>query len=459
MEAGERFFFKSPLAERGDPMSGDASESRFQPYTGSTGSMARISKPHLTLRSPTGKSFFHVRLSRRFAKRFLVFAIAFGAVCLLGLAWLAARDHSLRGGIGREFHLADGPWGHIHVRPVLLDPPAEVFDPDFQLGDGNWYFEKAPPSSIAAILRDCGLTERQIATVLPTLRPVSNATELVSARPPAEIVMELDPGVRSRLYQHLARLDANFAQAQPFRMSASHLEEWLGGEDVDAATRGAVRRLLWRNGHTLLFSDYNLVASRISDPADRVKLQRLLSRKVSLRASLEVPRGQDVRELAEYWSAFGRGESDKVVLQALSAYGGGSIDVIELLPVFARKRLNRFPDPSELEESVPACHWSTFNFFNPGDPDPAFHTAAGVEEEIRKNYTRIESDPRFGDVVLLDEPDGSSIHSAVFIADDMVFTKNGPSAATPWVLSTIEEMKAFYPGAKALSVSFHRPKS
>ena len=33
---------------------------------------------------------------------------------------------------------------------------------------------------------------------------------------------------------------------------------------------------------------------------------------------------------------------------------------------------------------------------------------------------------------------------------------NGPSIATPWVLSTIEEMKAFYPGGKALTVSIHR---
>ena len=56
----------------------------------------------------------------------------------------------------------------------------------------------------------------------------------------------------------------------------------------------------------------------------------------------------------------------------------------------------------------------------------------------------------------LDEADRSSIHSAVYIADDIVFTKNGPSAATPWVLSTIAEMKAFYPGWKPLSVSFYR---
>jgi hypothetical protein len=418
--------------------------------------MTRFTKPQFGVRSATGKSFFLVRLSRRFAKRFALLAGALLVICLLAGIWFTARDHSLRGGIGREFRLAEGPWGDIRVRSVLLHPPAEVFDPDFQLGDGNWYFENSSPSAIGSILRDCGLTERQISAVLPTLRPVSNAPELVSARPPPEVVLELDPDTRSKLYNRLARLEANFAQAQPFRMSAAHLEEWLGGADVDPAVVDQVRGLLWRSGGTLLFSDYNLLAARITDPGERVKFQRVLSRKVSLRASLVVPLGISVRGLAEYWSGGGRGDNQRAILQATSSYGGGFVDLIELLPAFARKHLNRFPDPAAFGNSPPACHWSTFNFFKQGEPDESFHTAEGVERELRKNYTRLESAPRFGDVVLLNEPDGSSIHSAVYIADDMVFTKNGPSVATPWVLSTIEEMKAFYPVGKALTVSFHR---
>jgi hypothetical protein len=421
--------------------------------------MTPSTKPHFHLRSSTGRSFVRLRVSRRFARRAVIFALVVAVMLLLAAVWLAARDGALRGEIGREFQLANGPWGDIRVRPVLLHPPGEIFDPDFQLGDGDWYFEKSSASAIGGILRDCGLAERQIAAVLPTLRPVSNAPGLVSVRPPVEIVMELDADTRSRLYGRLASLEANFAQSQPFRMSAAHLGEWLGGSDVDPAILDQVRRLLWRSGGTLLFSDYNAVAAGIRDPAARVKLQRVLSRKVSLRASLGLSRGQPVNALAEYWSAGGRGANPRAILQATSAYGGGTVDVVELLPPFARKRLNRFPDPREFGDALPACHWSTFNFFQTGAPDPAFHTAEGVERELRENFTRIDSAPRFGDVVLLNEPDGSSIHSAVFIADDIVFTKNGPSAATPWVLSTIEEMKAFYPGGKPLSVSFHRHRA
>ena len=370
--------------------------------------------------------------------------------------WFSARDESLRGGIGREFRLERGPWGPIIARNILLKPPAEIFDPEFRLGDGRWYFEKASPTAIAGLLRDCGLTKLQIAAILPTLRPGSDAPGLDSAQPPVAILLELDPEVRSRLYSRLARSEANFAQCQPFRIAASHLEEWLAELNYDPGLRSQVEKLLWRSGDTILFSDYNLVADTLREPGQRVELQRALSGKVSLRAWLDVPAGGDVEGRIGYWSGEWGGENLRPILESAASSGGARIGMIELLPPFARRHLDRFPSPALLAENPPACHWSTFNFFVEGEPDAAFHTVEGVERELRKNYTRVEGAPRYGDVVTLDEADRSSIHSAVYIADDIVFTKNGPSAATPWVLSTIAEMKAFYPGWKPLSVSFYR---
>ena len=53
-------------------------------------------------------------------------------------------------------------------------------------------------------------------------------------------------------------------------------------------------------------------------------------------------------------------------------------------------------------------------------------------------------------------PDGSSIHSAVYIAGDIVFTKNSPSLATPFVFSTVEDMLAFYPSSERISLNYYR---
>ena len=66
--------------------------------------------------------------------------------------------------------------------------------------------------------------------------------------------------------------------------------------------------------------------------------------------------------------------------------------------------------------------------------------------------------PRFGDVVLLTLPDGSSIHSATYIADNIVFTKNGPSLAAPFIFSTVEDMLAFYPNSERIRLTYYRLK-
>jgi hypothetical protein len=219
------------------------------------------------------------RVSRRFAWGFFWAVLGISSVSFLLAVWFSARDESLRGGIGREFRLERGPWGPIIARNILLKPPAEIFDPEFRLGDGRWYFEKASPSAIAGLLRDFGLTKLQIAAILPTLRPASDAPGLDSAQPPAEILLELDPEVRSRLYSRLARSEANFAQCQPFRIAASHLEEWLAELNYDPGLRSQVEKLLWRSGDTILFSDYNLVADTLREPGQRVELQRALTAK------------------------------------------------------------------------------------------------------------------------------------------------------------------------------------
>ena len=416
-------------------------------------------RPHLSLRSPTGKSFLDFRISRRFAKVSALAATTSALALLMGLWWMHARADSLRGGIGRGFELREGPWGHISAKPVLIKPPAETFDPDFKLGNGIWYFEKTSPHALSGILRDCGLTQEQADAALSTLEPVPNAPHLVSIDPPRGLVSSLDPETRSRLYSRLARLDANFAQAQPFRMRADHLEDWLGAKSFDPELAATVRKLLWRSGDTLLFSDYNLVAAGIPDPAARVEFQRNLAQKVSLLATLNVPAGSDVEGLVEYWGAGGSEETVRPILEAAAAAGGAQVGIADLLRPFAREHLNRFPEREQLEKSPPACHWSTFNFFTHGAPDDSFHTAAGVEAELEKNYSKLPeaAQPRFGDIVLLNEPGGTSIHSAVVIAGDIVFTKNGPSAATPWVLSTVSEMRAFYPVGMPLIAAYYRP--
>jgi hypothetical protein len=49
-----------------------------------------------------------------------------------------------------------------------------------------------------------------------------------------------------------------------------------------------------------------------------------------------------------------------------------------------------------------------------------------------------------GDLVFLINKKDEVIHSAVYIADDLVFTKNGINFAQPWILMRIPNLRAVF---------------
>jgi hypothetical protein len=144
------------------------------------------------------------------------------------------------------------------------------------------------------------------------------------------------------------------------------------------------------------------------------------------------------------------------ILSSVARSGGGELDISNLLPIFARQRLYRFPDALPGTDLGPGCHWTAFNFFTQGAPDDTLHVPEGVEKVLSDKFLPATGEPRFGDIVLLTLPDGSSIHSAVYIADGIVYTKNGPSLATPYVFSAMQDMLAFYPSSENIRLTYYR---
>nr|QMS48049.1 hypothetical protein WG33_0248 [uncultured bacterium] len=66
--------------------------------------------------------------------------------------------------------------------------------------------------------------------------------------------------------------------------------------------------------------------------------------------------------------------------------------------------------------------------------------------------------PTFGDVLMLVKPGGDIIHSCVFIADNIVFTKNGANPSAPWILMTLDDVVAFYPSDEPLDIQRYRAR-
>jgi hypothetical protein len=122
-----------------------------------------------------------------------------------------------------------------------------------------------------------------------------------------------------------------------------------------------------------------------------------------------------------------------------------SLDLVHLLPPTARRLLYTFPGQNFGRTGYyPDCHWTSLNFnnFEPLDrlADPTLATAYTLE-----NYTKVTGPFHYGDVIfLMDGNSGNAVHSCVYLADDIVFTKNGRSPTKPWVLMKLEDVIAQY---------------
>jgi hypothetical protein len=170
--------------------------------------------------------------------------------------------------------------------------------------------------------------------------------------------------------------------------------------------------------------------------------------------------------LASYWGKACWTTDTKAMLDSFAHVPGGTwVNLAVLLPPFPASHLYDFPLPENPENGPPIrqdCHWTSFNFFK--DPtDPKFADDKYVVERLRMDYYPVPGDPRYGDLVLFKLPDGNLIHSAVYLADDIVFTKNGDTLIHPWMFATIDDLLDQYsfraPPSQKLIIQYYRNKN
>jgi len=65
----------------------------------------------------------------------------------------------------------------------------------------------------------------------------------------------------------------------------------------------------------------------------------------------------------------------------------------------------------------------------------------------------------FGDLIMLMDERRQLVHLGVYVADDVVLTKNGVEDLQPWVLMKFPEMRALYTQERALDLLGYRRKT
>lgn len=365
------------------------------------------------------------------------------------------------------FRCKPGPWGDLEYYYLNIGLPERIAalwpEPP---RDTVWHFEDHTPDQVRALIRRAGLPAH-LQGFLDDESCFEVSENLVAVRPPPEVILGMPPEMRRILYLHLRKSHLNGYYRDPAYIESGDVREWFSGADLPEWILVEIEKLAYPLGRMLAFSDISFVLRGVANSEERREIAARVhsfSRGMVLR--LRLSPSSNPAEYEAYWTnGFKNKDILPILRSVMSSDGVERLDVAHLLPPGPRSLLNTFPS-SEYRpmEDHPDCHWTSANFFLE-IPSDRFRISANVYKRLEESYEPVAAPYRYGDVlmVLKDHPEGKSgfatpVHSFVFIADDIVYTKNGKGITVPWILSRIDDVIARYDDPSGIRLQGFRLK-
>jgi len=351
-----------------------------------------------------------------------------------------------------------GPWGELEVRPVYLEAPdallAAVAKPNAAT---RWVFEQMTPEGVRDLLLKHGVPAPMVNRLLdPASR--SGADNIVKLYPTVEELVSLTMDTRTSLYRELAKSPANEYQRDPVYVLGGDVEEWLNDSGLSVEQMALFRKLLWRRGEALAFSDIQALLTLSNGPEGALNTFRALTRVRSLIVELKLPLRIERDVFLDYWGTVALESSQLSFLRSMiRRRASQSVDITHFFPNLARQRVYTFPElQAGLKGFFPDCHWTSLNFASVVPNDDYLDTAKAAAR-LLGGYQAVEPPYRFGDVLCFLD-DGEGLHTCVYVADDIVFTKNGESVLAPWALMQMKDVESVYRRSPSTRIQGYRLK-
>lgn len=353
-----------------------------------------------------------------------------------------------------------GPWGELEYFTAYLEAPMATIRAVEVAGmEPVWTFPNSTDAEIETLLKSAKLPEAIATELLDRARwKRQGSTTLIL--PTRETLAGLPEAARATIYAALARWPENEHHHEPFTISGGDVRTWLSGTELREEILTTIEKTAYRRGRHLVFSDVQLVHSLAQSDAERYQISKALSRTATLMVKMLLKPDADVSKLVEYWSTQNKRKDIAPFLESMALTPGvDQVDIIHLLPPTARKLLNSYPNITQIRGGMlPDCHWTSLNFLNDDTVERLVDTAL-ASAYTTENFERIATPYRFGDVLFfVDAQNGSALHSCVYIADDIVFTKNGRSLVSPWVLMKLTDVFGIYELSNKIAVQGWRRK-
>ena len=356
-----------------------------------------------------------------------------------------------------------GPWGNLEILPIFIEPPDEYLRVvNFEEGDRRWRFAGFTPDQLLSLFQSADLTASQRSELSDTSKWEKDE-QAIYVKPSRELILSLSPAARKTIYTPLFPTIGNVVNTQAAVFPADRFPDYFVNSGLSDETIALVKKLSFPYGRLILFCDAATVLDTLKTPEQKIRLLKTIWRQPTLLVRLHITPDSDINELEHYWIRAGWGLDLRPMLESLSRLPKGArIDLVELLPPMPSADIYTYPFPSiKPADQHKDCRWTALNFFR-DIPDDRFTDPSVVRQTLLTDYYPVESDPRYGDVVAVTNPHGDIIHLAIYIAANIVYTKNSANFNDPFMLMTMPEMLEHFcwqiPEGQSLGVQFLRNK-
>ncbi len=340
----------------------------------------------------------------------------------------------------------DAPWGKLVKTSICLEAPERLVKMYPSPSTSTcWCLAPANLDKLKALFTQSSVAKEQWEPMFTDKHQLKLEGE-IAIYPSPQLVLDLPATLRTAIYKLISLSQANEYFHAPLVVTSGKYDQWLRGSALPTTMMPLFKQLIWSDGPQHYFSDPSLLMSQCQNPTQHLAIMKLMTRTQAVVAHLEISAETDITALQAYWRA-GRIRTDvEPLLASLQPTEPGTtsrMDLVHLLPPFVRKLLYAYPDLNQgISGRFPDCHWTSLNFLEPAIKDYYIDTNA-ASKELLANYTRVTDHLRLGDIILFRNGD-QGLHSCVYVADDLVFTKNGSNLVHPWVLSELSDVVDTY---------------
>ena len=353
-----------------------------------------------------------------------------------------------------------GPWGELLVSNIYLEAPDSVIEiagkPD---PVPRWTFPGLSASMVKDLLIQSGVELALVERLTSSSQLKSSGSEIV-IYPKLEDLLQIKGDVRDKLYTEISKYPQNDYYTDPVFILSGDVEEWLAEATLNADQKNAVRQLVWHRGNALVFSNVGVLINYVTTAEEIKNTLRAITRCMSLVVNKKFPIKPEQREaFLRYWIG-NQPESPRMTfIKAVVKENdlNDTVDIMHFLPVIMREKLYTFPSLRDgVKGRLPDCHWTSLNFFNLTARDYYRNTSMAAIQ-LTQAYNQVSAPYRLGDVLCYTD-NGDGLHTCVYIADNIVLTKNGENILAPWVLLTIEDVSKIYKRSATTQIQGYRLK-